>query len=100
MANEAKHITELPEANSLPSDSVFMVEVNASGNSVTSKISSENLFANSELDLVVNSIAVNIQSTPSNSTPTVTKGSIFSDGTYIYIAVDTDQLMRVALESF
>lgn len=100
MANEAKHITELPEVESLPLDSVFIVETNTSGNSVTSQISMENLFSNSNLDLVANTIATEIQSTPTNSTPTVTKGTIYSDGTYLYVAVDTDQLMRVALESF
>jgi len=100
MANEAKHITELPEANSLPLDSVFIVETNTSGNSITQQISVENLFSNSSLDLVINTLSTTIQNEPANNTPTVIKGKMFSDGNYLYIAVDTNLLKRVALESF
>ena len=50
--------------------------------------------------LTANQIAILDSRTPANSAIDVARGTMFYDNTYIYIAVGTNVVKRVALESF
>lgn len=56
-------------------------------------------FSNSST-LSANSFLVRRDDTPANSTITVTKGAIWSDGTYLYVATADNTLKRIALTAF
>lgn len=103
MANEAKHITELPVAATAATDSVFVIEVNVgntSSNSVTKQISVTNLFSNSNLDISANTITLEYNTTPANSTINVVHGRIWYDSDYLYVATANNVVKRVPLEDF
>jgi hypothetical protein len=76
----------MPGGITLPSGYVLTGQV--VGSNVSANIANfENLY-------------VNIQPTPANSSIAIAQGGIFSDGTYLYVAVANNQLMRVPLQSF
>lgn len=101
MANESSKISELPVANSLTTGVKIPVVVNPDTSPETRVVNVEVLFTNTaNLNVVSNTLIITKSSTPSNSTPTVTKGTIWFDSTYLYVAVANNQVKRVLLSSF
>ncbi len=88
MASEQIKTSEIPVVNSLTATS-RLVAYNGS-NTVT--ISLSNLFGNSASVPVIN--------TPStNASLTCPAGAVFTDGSYLYVAVSNNHLGRVALDT-
>lgn len=91
MTDRAKSIVELDPANSAFANNLLVIE-----NSVgTQKITLEALFSNNDVDIYIQSA-----NTPANSSITVKKGKVFTDGTYLYLATANNVLKRVTLSAF
>lgn len=94
-ANTGVSILNLPELLQYTSNSYIAISYTNpfSGQANTYKISITNLFSNSA---VIQTI-----STPANgSALTVTGGSIFTDGNFLYVATSNNITKKVALTSF
>lgn len=100
MADRAKTIPELPVSTALNSTDLFVIVVDPTNTANTKQITASNVFGNSALDLSANSLILAERSTPANSSITVTKGSIFFDDSYIYVATANNTLKRIELTSF
>lgn len=104
----SKKITELTALTAVSGDDLLVIVDNPSGTASTRKVTVANLLGNSSANVTVansatfsaNSVVIRRQQTPANSSIAVTKGSLFWDSDYLYIAVDTNTLKRVSLESF
>jgi hypothetical protein len=90
---------------SLSSFNPKLVADGSDGVIVTSAISNgdfrtpvANLFVNTVMKTI--NVVLSNNSTPANSTANVVGGSIWSDGTYIYVAPSNNVIKRVALTSF
>jgi len=114
-----KKITELAAANSVANSDLLVTVTSPSGSAATKKITVQNFFGNVSTTVVVNNTAtvsanltinntliannllVVTSSTPANSTSsTITKGTIFYDSNYIYIATANNLVKRAALSTF
>lgn len=108
MANRAKPIKNLPVKSTATSTDILVLVANNAGNPVTAQISVNNFFGNSSFDFIAggnhiisaNTFIIRREQTPANSTITVSKGTIFFDADYLYIAVANNTLKRVTLSSF
>lgn len=97
MANErAKKVTEYPAATAVANSDLLLLVTGIGTTPATKKI------AVSDFTKVVyaNTFVITGNNTPANSTPTITKGTIFYDSDYLYIAVADNTLKRLTLESF
>lgn len=94
MTDRAKKITELTALTSAANNDLLVIE-DVSANTTKS-------IALSDLTKTVyaNTLVVTGNNTPANSTITVTKGTLFYDSDYLYIAVANNTLKRVSLASF
>jgi len=84
-----------PKNNADGTDQVVAVS-NVSGGDFLIPVS--NLFSNTTL--WANNLVLKQNNTPANSTANVIGGSIWSDGTYIYVATSNNTIKRVGLTSF
>ena len=108
MADRAKQISELPTTTSVAANATFVVVDNTTAVANTKQISANNLFNNSSFNVTLsntailsaNTIVIRNNQTPANSTITVSKGTIFFDTDYLYIAVANNTLKRILLTSF
>lgn len=105
----AKTIDEFDPLTSLQANDLFVVvknraNTNLSTHSVSLSIllnnTSANLTVSNSAILSTNTLIVRNNQTPSNSTITVTKGTILFDSDYLYIATANNTLKRIALSSF
>jgi len=89
-------------------DILIIEDVPESGNSTTGGVTVENLFGNSDVNftvsntkiLSVNTLVIRKNNTPSTSSDTVTRGTIWFDSSYLYVAVGNNTIKRIALEAF
>ena len=123
-----KKITELSQANTVANNDLLVIVSNPDSSSETKKVTVGRLFNNTAgLVITANTITTNSfvvsntatiktltansitavdalinqnKQTPANSTITISQGRIFYDNNYLYIATSSNQLKRVALESF
>ena len=108
MADRSKQISELPTTTSVAANATFVVVDNTTAVANTKQISANNLFNNSSFNVTLsntailsaNTIIIRNSQTPANSTITVSKGTIFFDTDYLYIAVANNTLKRILLTSF
>ncbi len=108
MADRAKQISELPTTTSVAANATFVVVDNTTAVANTKQISANNLFNNSSFNVTLsntailsaNTIIIRNNQSPANSTITVSKGTIFFDTDYLYIAVANNTLKRILLTSF
>ena len=100
MADRTKKITDLPELTVADGNNVILVIDNIDTTANTKQITLNNLFSNYGDDISANSFLIKYNSTPANSTVTVTQGSIFFDSNYLYVAVANNTLKRVSLSTF
>ena len=89
----------LPTANTVGANDYIFIVSSPATLAETNKITANNFFANVAA-LVANSFIITNNTTPSNSTMTVTKGKIFYDTDYLYIAVANNNIKRISLVSF
>jgi hypothetical protein len=94
MADNTKVITSFPVANSMASTDQVLVIRDPAGTPATRLVSVGNLLGNSAANVSLQFV------TPANSTVTVTRGTVFIDADYIYVAVANNTLKRAALSSF
>lgn len=94
MTDRAKKITELTLLTSAANNDLLIVQ-DVSANT-TGAIALTDLTK----VVVANTLVITGNSTPANSTPTVTRGTLFYDTNYLYIAVANNTLKRVTLSSF
>lgn len=90
-------LTGLDAANSINANS-YLVAVN-SPDSLTNKKTIK-IRALDVARSLKNFLQISISNTPANSSIEVEKGTIFSDGDYLYVAVDTNHLKRIGLQDF
>lgn len=101
-----KKITELSQANTIANNDLLVIVSNPASSSETKKVSVNTFFSNvfttktTAVTLIANTIINQDNRTPANSTITVTRGTMFYDNNYIYIAVSNNVIKRVALASF
>ena len=111
MATEVKKISELGALTTANSADLLVVVDDAGGTPATKKMNlgrplTQGLkarFANttiSQLDITGDRIVIQNTKTPSSNTQTMTKGSIFFDTNYLYVAVANNTIKRVALSVF
>ena len=105
----AKTIDEFELITSLQANDLFVVVKNrANTNLATHSVSLSVLMGNTSANVTVansnilsaNTFILRNNQTPSNSSITVTKGTILFDSDYLYIATANNTLKRVALSSF
>lgn len=104
----SKKISELTALSAVSGDDLLVIVDDPSGTASTRKVTVANFLGNSSANVTVantsvfsaNSLVIRREHTPANSAIDVTKGSIFWDSSYLYIAIDTNTLKRVSLESF
>jgi hypothetical protein len=99
MANNAVTTSQIPVTNtSLATTDRVLVVKYTNGVPATRTTPLEHLYSNSS----VNS-SIKILATPANSTNggvAMKPGTMFTDGTYLYIATSTSQLKRVLIENW
>jgi hypothetical protein len=106
MSDRAKKISELTELTS-PALGDFVIVTDISANA-SKKVALSNLFGNCNANLVLSNtslMSANVAiirnaNTPANSSITVTRGTIWFDSDFLYVATANNILKRVALESF
>lgn len=99
----SKKISELVACTAPASSDLVVLVANSGSN--TEKCTVENLLANSTANVAGNNVTGSYiyatdNTTPANSTATVTQGRIWYDDTYLYIAVGNNTIKRVTLEVF
>ena len=94
MSNNVKKTSELPTTNNAAADDRLVILKSPGGSPSTRTIEVSKLLGNSAANVVIQNI------TPANSTITVTKGTVFFDNNYIYVAVANNSLKRLSLDSF
>jgi len=108
MADRARKGTELPTRTFVNANDIVIVVANTSNTPNTYGVRVGNFFTNCDANvtlqnaaiLSVNTAIIRKNSTPANSTITVTQGTMWSDGTYLYVATADNTLKRVALSAF
>lgn len=108
MAASLKTISNLAILTTPTGNTLLPVDHTANGVTNTYQLSVTNLFTNCSSNLTVsnsailsaNTLIIRNNQTPANSTVTVTKGTMFYDSNYLYIAVSNNSLKRVSLSSF
>lgn len=90
--NQEKVVSELPQVQALSSDLVVVVVANSAASpaiTYTTGLTS------------ISSLPLASGNTPANSTAlTVPRGTVWTDGSYLYVATSDNVLKRVALSSF
>ncbi len=94
MTDNAKKTSELPTTNNAVANDRIVILKDPSGTPSTRTIKVSDLLGNSAANVVVQ------ETTPSNSTITIKKGTMLFDNNYLYIAVANNSLKRVALSIF
>jgi hypothetical protein len=111
--------SNLPVANTMAANDIFIIVTTPGSAGVTKRISANNLFGAMSTSLVVQNTAsvvntftantgntyfsnvhISYDVTPVSSLWAAEKGQIWYDTNYIYIAVGTNNVKRVALSSF
>lgn len=109
MADRAKKISELTAlANASGVDAFVIVDNHSAANAVTKKITLSALFADVASNTVMsgnnilsaNTLIVRYDTTPANSTVAVSKGTIWADADYLYVAVANNTIKRIGLSAF
>lgn len=108
----ATKITGLTALTDISNDDLFVVVNDPSGTPATRKITVGDLFGNVTMNVAVtgtttltgNTTTTNLHitydTTPTSSTDAVTKGKIWFDSNYIYVATANSNIKRVALQAF
>lgn len=107
MATNEKTITELVACTNPQATDVFILSSNVAGNTLSLKVTSNDMFNNTSVNLTTNVATANIMvitgnTTPANNTDIPTgaaNGAIWSDGSYVYVNV-SGEIKRVALSTF
>lgn len=86
-------------ANTVAANSLFLTTTTPETDPQSKVITFQNL-ARSLNQIGANQIPVMVENTPANSTPIVTKGTIFFDANFLYVATADNTLKRVTLTSF
>jgi hypothetical protein len=94
MTDNAKKTSELPTTNNAVANDRIVILKDPFGTPSTRTIKVSDLLGNSAANVVVQ------ETTPSNSTITIKKGTMLFDNNYLYIAVANNSLKRVALSTF
>ena len=108
MADRAKKISALTPRTQVAANDIVAIVANTSNTANTYAVRISDLWGNCAANLTVSNSAIltvtNLRvlknSTPANSTITCVQGDIWSDGTYIYVAVANNTLKRAALSTF
>ena len=111
MATEVKKISELTATTSANSTDYFVLVTDTAGTPSTNRLNAGRLlttglkarFANttiSQLAITGDRVVIENDKTPSSNTQTMTKGSIFFDTNYLYVATANNTIKRVSLSSF
>ena len=108
MADRSSKITELTALTTPAGSDLLVIVDDPSGTPITKKITVDTLFSNLASNvtfsnttvLSANTLVIRRFTTPGNSSPTVTKGTILFDEDYIYVATSNNTLKRVALSAF
>ncbi len=104
MSDRSKMIPDITTANTVVQGDLFIVE-KAAG---TRTVAAENLFGSIAVDVLVGgnnklsatTLAVLKSDTPVSSTGSFTARQMWFDDTYLYIAINSTTLRRVALQAF
>ena len=98
----SRKISELVACTSPTSNDSFVLVANSSSNTEKSTIDTVlNSGANVTGNIVTGSVLITTNNTtPTTNTDTVTQGTIWHDGLYLYIAVADDDIRRITLETF
>jgi hypothetical protein len=103
-----KKVTEFTALTGAASEDLLLIVDDPSGAPETKKITVANFLGNCSSNITLSNTAVlsanavvirNLQ-TPANSGITATRGTVFFDTNYLYIAVANNTIKRVALSSF
>jgi MinD-like ATPase involved in chromosome partitioning or flagellar assembly len=92
-------ITELSTANSVLNSDYLVMVTNPDTLAVTKKVTVNNFFSNVDI-LTVNNFIITNNTTPSNSSITITKGKMFYDANYLYLSTANNTLRRIPLDTF
>lgn len=94
-------VSELTALTNAASEDLLLIVDDPSGVPTSKKITVGNFLGNVSSNVVFNAnVAFKYSTTPANSTITVSRGTIFYDTNYLYIAVANNTLKRIALSSF
>lgn len=96
MANNSTSLANLPPKLIADSSDQIVIYSSVSNGDFITPVG--NLFSNSILSVANLTIAVG--NTPANSTINCIAGSFWSDGNYLYYAVATNTLKRIAMSPF
>lgn len=94
MSDRSKKITELTALTSAANNDLLIIE------DVSANTTNSITILNLTKTVIANTLVITGNNTPANSTITATKGTLFYDTDYLYIAVANNTLKRVALSSF
>lgn len=109
MADRAKKISQLPVLGNASGVDLLPIVDNhttsaANTKSITVAAFLANVASNTTLSdaavLSANTFVVRKNNTPANSSVTVTRGTIWADTDYLYVAVANNVVKRVALNTF
>lgn len=92
-------ISALSSANAISNGDYIVVVTNPTTLAETKRITYADFMANVAA-ISVNSFIITNNATPSNSSITITRGKIFFDSDYLYLAVANNMIKRVALNTF
>lgn len=106
--NDARKISGYDACTAPEANALLVVTGNTAGQLTSFNITVSSLLGNSQVDinvannktLAANNVIIRRTTTPNSSTDIVAKGTIWSDGNYLYIAVADNSIKRVALSSF
>lgn len=102
MASAGKKIKDYGVLSAPTANTKIVVSHN--GNTYQMNLASAfaNLSSNISISNTVSVFGVEVRNdaTPANSTINVTKGSIWADSDYLYVAVANNTIKRIALETF
>lgn len=108
-------IRDLPVANSVSSNSLFVVEIDPDGNHSTQSVNVATLFANVTVNtffsnaafatatgnnVTIDSLFIANTYTPNGSADNITGRKIWFDADYLYVTTSNNVTKRVALQSF
>ena len=89
----------LPTANSFTDGDYVFVISDPTTLAATKKLEKTIFFSNVS-NISTNTFIIRNKSTPSNSTMTITRGSMFYDDSYLYISTANNVIKRISLQSF
>lgn len=105
-------ITELQSLNVATSDDLLVIVNNPGGTPATRHITVGDMFSNVTMNVAFNSnislngnttvgnIFITYDTTPPSSVASVTKGKLWFDDNFLYVAIANNNIKRVALSSF